>query len=119
LLRLLCAECKRAHDPTDEELRESGLNPERHRGNPFYESVGCEVCHFTGYRGRTTIHELLSLSDNIRELILDRRPGSEIRRVAVAEGLGSLRESALRKVFRGVSTLREINRVTFVEPYEG
>jgi type IV pilus assembly protein PilB len=119
LLRLLCAECKRVYDPTDEELRESGLDPQRHRDKPFYESVGCEVCHFTGYRGRTTIHELLSLSDNIRELILDRRPGSEVRRVAEAEGLGSLRESALRKVFRGISTLREINRVTFVEPYNG
>jgi type IV pilus assembly protein PilB len=55
------------------------------------------------------------LSDNIRELIIARRPGSEVRRAAVAEGLKGLRHSALQKVFIGQSTLHEINRVTFVE----
>ncbi len=58
---------------------------------------------------------MLNLSDNIREMIIERRPGSEVRRAAEREGLRSLRESALRKIFAGVSTLHEINRVTFVE----
>ncbi len=115
LVRILCASCKRRYQPNDEELIESGLNPAKYRNEVFYEQVGCEVCHFTGYRGRTAIHELLDLTDNIRELILARRPGSEVRRAAREEGLTSLRESALKKVFWGTSTLREINRVTFVE----
>jgi type IV pilus assembly protein PilB len=115
LVRILCNECKRRFQPKDEELIESGLNPAKYRGEIFYEHIGCDACHFTGYRGRTSIHELLDLTDNIRELILARRPGSEVRRAAREEGLTSLRESALKKVFSGITTLREINRVTFVE----
>jgi type IV pilus assembly protein PilB len=115
LVRILCAHCKRQYQPTDFELQESGLNADKYRHEIFYTSVGCEVCNFTGYRGRTAIHELLDVTDNIREIILDRRPGSEVRRTARAEGLTSLRESAVAKVFAGISTLHEINRVTFVE----
>jgi type IV pilus assembly protein PilB len=112
---MLCPVCKRRYRPTPEELLESGLRPEEHAERFFYMSVGCDACNHTGYRGRTAIHELLDLSDNIREMIVERRPGSEVRRAAEAEGLSSLRESALQKVFSGVSTLHEINRVTFVE----
>ena len=61
------------------------------------------------------VSELLDLSDPIRELILDRRPASEIRRAAGAEGMRFLRQSALEKVREGVTTLREINKVTFVD----
>src|SRR5437773_10120085 len=115
LVRVLCPICRRAFRPTDTELVESGLRPEEHRDRVLYANVGCDGCNHTGYRGRTAIHELLDLSDNIREMIVERRPGSEVRRAAEAEGLTSLRESALKKVFAGVSTLHEINRVTFVE----
>jgi len=115
LIRILCPYCKRQYQAKDQELVESGLRPEEHRDTPVYINVGCDACNHTGYRGRTAIHELLDLSDNIREMIVERRPGSEVRRAAEAEGLTSLRESALRKVFAGVSTLHEINRVTFVE----
>ncbi len=115
LVRMLCPVCKRAYHPSNEELMESGLRPEDQQGRTFFMSVGCDACNHTGYRGRTAIHELLDLTDNIREMIVERRPGSEVRRAAVAEGLTGLRESALQKVFAGVSTLHEINRVTFVE----
>ncbi len=115
LTRLLCKHCKRRYQPTDHELSESGLDPNKYRSGDFYQSAGCEVCNFTGYRGRSAIHELLNVTDSIREIILERRPGSEVRRVARAEGLTSLRESALAKVFAGLTTLHEINRVTFVE----
>src|SRR5215216_5161556 len=115
LIRMLCAYCKRQYHPNDLELFESGLHPDEYREKPFYMNVGCDACNHTGYRGRTAIHELLDLSDNIREMIVERRPGSEVRRAAEAEGLKSLRESALQKVFSGVSTLHEINRVTFVD----
>src|SRR4030095_5174696 len=115
LIRVLCPYCKRQYTPSDEELLESGLRPEEYREPVFYHNIGCDACNHTRYRGRTAIHELLDLSDNIREMIVERRPGSEVRRAAEAEGLNSLRESALQKVFSGVSTLHEINRVTFVE----
>jgi type IV pilus assembly protein PilB len=115
LIRVLCPYCKRAYTPAEEELIESGLRPEEHSSSVFHHNIGCDACNHTGYRGRTAIHELLDLSDNIREMIVERRPGSEVRRAAEAEGLKSLRESALQKVFAGISTLHEINRVTFVE----
>ncbi len=116
LVRLLCPTCKRAYAPTDEELTESGMRREDIAVDQvFFRSVGCDACNHTGYRGRTAIHELLDMSDTIREMIIERRPGSEIRRQAEKEGLSSLRESAVKKVFQGVSTLHEINRVTFVE----
>jgi len=116
LVRLLCPTCKRAYTPSIEELTESGMREEDLIGNEtFFRSVGCDACNHTGYRGRTAIHELLDMSDTIREMIIERRPGSEIRRQAEKEGLSSLRESAVKKVFLGMSTLHEINRVTFVE----
>jgi type IV pilus assembly protein PilB len=115
LVRLLCPVCKRAYQPTSEEITESGIRPEEVGGRTIYMNVGCDACNHTGYRGRTAIHELLDMSDAIREMIIERRPGSEIRRQAEKEGLSSLRESAVKKVFNGSTTLYEINRVTFVE----
>jgi len=118
LVRLLCPRCRKRYQPTDAELIESGLTPSKFRDRSFYTTVGCEICNQTGYRGRTAIHELLDMSDSIREAIIDRKPGSEVRRLATAEGLGTLRQSALRLVFGGQTTLHEINRVTFVEELE-
>jgi type II secretory ATPase GspE/PulE/Tfp pilus assembly ATPase PilB-like protein len=115
LVRKLCPTCKRSYVPTDEDLQLSGLLPEVREGHKFLMSVGCDACNHTGYRGRTAIHELLDMSDTIREMIIARRPGSEIRRQAQKEGLTSLRTAALKKVYNGQTTLHEINRVTFVE----
>ncbi|MEO8042195.1 MAG: GspE/PulE family protein [Acidobacteriota bacterium] len=115
LVRLLCPTCKRQYEPSREDLFSSGLRPEDVSSRTFYRNVGCDACNHTGYRGRTAIHELLDMSDSIREMIIERRPGSEIRRQAEKEGLSSLRESAVKKVFAGATTLHEINRVTFVE----
>ena len=115
LVRLLCPICKRAYQPTEEEISISGLRPDEVKNKKFFMNVGCDACNHTGYRGRTAIHELLDMSDAIREMIIERRPGSEIRRQAEKEGLTSLRFSALKKVFSGATTLYEINRVTFVE----
>jgi type IV pilus assembly protein PilB len=115
LVRKLCPTCKRSYQPSEEELRDSGLRSEMVADKRIFMSVGCDACNHTGYRGRTAIHELLDMSDNIREMIVERRPGSEIRRQAEKEGLSSLRDSALKKVYAGLTTLYEINRVTFVE----
>lgn len=115
LVRKLCPTCKRSYQPSIEELNESGLPPEAIDGRALFRNVGCDACNHTGYRGRTAIHELLDMTDTVREMIIARRPGSEIRRQAEKDGLSSLRESAVKKVFAGLTTLHEINRVTFVE----
>jgi len=115
LVRLICTHCKTQVRYPDDYLEESGLDPDEWRDVPFYEGRGCFECGGTGFRGRTAIHELLDLSEQIRELILDKRPGSEIRRVAREEGMTFLRENALEKVKFGVTTLKEINKVTFIE----
>src|SRR6266496_4250603 len=115
LVRVICEHCKRRVRHPDSALIESGLDPEEWRDVPFYEGAGCFECGGTGFRGRSAIHELLDLTDRIREMIVDRRPTSEIKRVARDEGMQFLRESALEKVRAGISTLKEINKVTFIE----
>ena len=98
-----------------EELEASGLIRKNGRRFPFYEGEGCIECAGTGFRGRSAIHELLELTDNVREMILAKKPSSEIRRAAKEEGMHFLRESALDRVKRGLTTLKEINKVTFIE----
>ena len=115
LVRLICEHCKQQVRYSDDQLEAAGLRPEEWRDIPFYEGPGCMECAGTGFHGRTAIHELLDLTDHIRELILERRPSSEIRRAARDEGMQFLRESALEKVRLGISTLKEINKVTFIE----
>jgi type IV pilus assembly protein PilB len=96
-------------------LEESGLDAAANSDTPFFEGLGCIECAGTGFRGRTAICELLDMSDRIRELILAKRPTSEIRRAAKEEGLSSLREAAVVKAKSGITTLKEINKVTFIE----
>jgi type II secretory ATPase GspE/PulE/Tfp pilus assembly ATPase PilB-like protein len=115
LVRKICPHCRRQVRASRQLLEESGLDPEVYSDFTFYDGAGCIECSGTGFLGRLAVSELLDLSDHIRELILDRRPASEIRRAAKDEGMTFLRESALEKVLRGVTTLREINKVTFVE----
>jgi len=115
LVRVICPHCKKAVQHTDEYLIESGLNPETWKDVTLYEGTGCFECGGTGFRGRSAIHELLDLSEVIREMILNKRPASEIRRAAREEGMTFLRESAIEKARAGVTTLKEINKVTFIE----
>jgi len=115
LVRLICDSCKKKVYYPPEVLEASGLDPQVWGSVPFYEGEGCMECAGTGFRGRTAIHELLDLTDRIREMILEKRPTSEIRRAAREEGMRFLRESALAKVKAGSTTLKEINKVTFIE----
>jgi type IV pilus assembly protein PilB len=114
LVRKICESCKQEVTYSKEFLDESGL-PEDYRDSVFYEGAGCLECNGTGFHGRLAISELLDLSDRIRGMILEKRPAAEIKRVAREEGMIFLRESALRKVRQGLTTIREINKVTFVE----
>ena len=115
LVRTVCDHCAQMVKHPEEMLVLSGLDPAEWRNFEFREGAGCIECGGTGFRGRTAIHELLDLTDPIRELILEKRPVSEIRRQAQQEGMSFLRESAIDRVTRGFTTLKEINKVTFVE----
>jgi len=115
LIRQICPHCKTPVKYSDQELLDSGLDPSKWRGVTLYDGPGCFECGGTGFRGRSAITELLDLTEPIRELILDKRPASEIKRKAREDGMTSLRESALEKVAEGSTTLKEINKVTFIE----
>ncbi len=115
LVRKVCMHCREGAPASPQLLEESGLDPAVYGEHVFYEGAGCLECNGTGFLGRMAISELLNLSDRIRELILERRPASEIKRAARDEGMTFLRESALERALQGVTTLREINKVTFVE----
>jgi type II secretory ATPase GspE/PulE/Tfp pilus assembly ATPase PilB-like protein len=120
LVRVICDHCRRPMHFDSVEARhaaliESHLDPADWAQVELAEGAGCFECGGTGYRGRTAIHELLDLTEKIREKILDKRPTSEIKRLAREGGMTFLRESAVEKVRKGVSTLKEINKVTFIE----
>ena len=115
LVRKVCLACRRPVKYSDEELVDGGVDPERFRDLTLYESHGCEECHGTGYRGRVAIVELLELTDQIRDLIIAKVPATQLKKAAREAGVMFLRDSAEEKLAAGVTTLKEINRVTFVE----
>jgi len=115
LLRLLCPACKRPVQPEAQELQLSGVDPQCHPDATWFEPHGCEQCGGTGYHGRAAIVELLDLSPRMRQLISAQHSTGELAAAAADEGMRSLRESALDKAAAGLTSLREVNRVTFVE----
>jgi type IV pilus assembly protein PilB len=115
LVRKICSHCREKASVSPQTIAEAGLDPAMLGGQVFYEGRGCLECDGTGFHGRMAIAELLDLSDRIRGLILERRPAAEIKRAAKDEGMTFLREAALAKVFEGSTTLKEINKVTFVD----
>jgi type II secretory ATPase GspE/PulE/Tfp pilus assembly ATPase PilB-like protein len=115
LVRTICHHCKRPAKISRVMLEESALDPALEHSHRFFEGIGCIECGGTGYKGRMAICELLDLTDRIREMILEKRPTSEIKKAAREEGMRFLRESAVERVMEGTTTLREINKVTFVE----
>src|ERR1700693_458240 len=115
LVRKICSHCREAVKISPEVLAEAGLDPAAMGSQVFYEGKGCLECNGTGFHGRMAIAELLDLSDRIRGLILERRPAADIKRAAKEEGMMFLRDAALAKVFEGWTTLKEINKVTFVD----
>jgi type IV pilus assembly protein PilB len=115
LVRKICEACKAPVVIDPALLAESAIDPEVAAKHTFYEGAGCIECSGTGFKGRMAICELLDLTDHIREIILDKRPISEVKRAAKEQGMRLLRESAVERVLNGETTLREINKVTFVE----
>ncbi len=115
LVRMICPNCKVPVTYSDEYLLESGIPLDVAKRITFYEGEGCIECGGTGYHGRTAIGELLELNDRIRDVLIKEYATSELKRVARQEGMIPLRQAALEKVFEGITSLPEINKVTFVE----
>ncbi|NTW99401.1 MAG: Flp pilus assembly complex ATPase component TadA [Geobacteraceae bacterium] len=115
LVRKVCPKCRVPVHYTDDFLLESAINPADCASLTFYEARGCDDCNGTGYRGRSAIVELLDLTDELRELIVSKAPAIVLKKAAREAGTMFLRESAVEKVFAGETTIKEINRVTFVE----
>jgi type IV pilus assembly protein PilB len=115
LVRRLCSKCRYPVQIADDVLIESAIDPEICRDATFYDARGCDECSGTGYRGREAIVELLDLNDDVRELIIAKSPAAVLKKAAREAGTVFLRESAVEKVLAGRTTLREINRVTFIE----
>jgi type IV pilus assembly protein PilB len=114
LIRTICPSCKTLVSVTRRQCEEFDLDYDRLKDQPIYEGKGCVECHGLGYLGRQAITEFLALTDPIKALILDRKPTAEVRKAALADGMTTLRESGLEKVLKGETTLREMNRITFV-----
>jgi type IV pilus assembly protein PilB len=115
LVRLICDKCRHPVRYPPPVLAESGIDPARYGAHVFYEGRGCLDCNGTGYKGRMAIAEILDMSDRIRQLILERRSAAEIKKAAREEGMVFMREVAVARVLDGHTTLREVNKVTFVE----
>jgi type IV pilus assembly protein PilB len=115
LVRRVCRVCRRPVTYGDEELLVAGVDPRLVRGVTLYEANGCEACNGTGYRGRSAIVELLELNDRIRDMVIGKVPATQLKQAARESGVVFLRDSAVEKLIEGDTTLKEINRVTFVE----
>jgi len=112
LVRRICNECKAFYEPTDEVLARLGLPAAQVVGRKFAHGKGCQACNFTGYRGRMAITEIMDFDDRLRELVLAGASTSTLHAAAVENGLATLRESGLRAVFDGLSSVEEIVRET-------
>ena len=113
LVRAICPACKTPVPVDRAQCEESGLDYDQVKHLSFHQGKGCPECNGLGYRGRRAITEFLALTDRIKEMILDRKPASELRKEAIAGGMTSLREAGIEKVLHGETTLKEVNRVTF------
>jgi len=115
LIRTLCETCKVPISLSPREMLASGLNPSLHRNKTFFNAVGCARCNGTGFKGRKAFIELIELDDNMKQLFIRKASMTKIKRYAAKTGTVFLRQAALNEVMRGVTTLAEANRVTFVK----
>ncbi len=115
LVRRICKECRTEIKPTDEQLAELGLKPEDCVGKHFYQGAGCVACNNTGYKGRTAIHEFLRVNEEIRDIVLRNGSVAEMREAAQRNGMITLREAGLDKIFEGTTTIEEVVRETVLD----
>ncbi len=112
LVRTICPACKVEDKPSEEMIELPGGLAEKYRQTKFYRGVGCEACRKTGYQGRTAIYEVMLMHERLRPLVVDRRPATELKKVAVQEGMRTLRDDGMRKAALGLTSLEEVMRIT-------
>jgi len=112
LVRMICTKCKQPYSPTEDELLEVQIRPEDTEGRQFYFGSGCEECKNTGYRGRSALYEIMRINAKLRELIIDKRSTEVMREAARQQGMFSLRDAGLLKIFDGLTTIEEVVRET-------
>ncbi len=118
LVRKICTECRTEFEPSDELLMELQLPIEQARQYSFYYGKGCARCNNSGYKGRTGIYELLEINDDVRDMITSDASVDDIRNFARTQGMTTLRESGLKLIFDGVTTIDEVVRETVMEDVE-
>jgi type IV pilus assembly protein PilB len=112
LIRKLCNYCKQPYTPRPEELTEIGVDPAKYEGITLYRAVGCERCNESGYRGRTAIHEVFIPDATVRQMITRYEAATRIKKVAVRQGMRTIRDDAWQKVLMGITGVEEMLRVT-------
>ena len=115
LVRTICMKCKEEYTPGEEELLELQLTPDEVRGKRFHRGRGCDACNRSGYRGRMALFEIMELSDELREMIMNEASTGALREHSRSRGMRSLRESGLMSIFEGQTTIDEVVRETIVE----
>jgi type IV pilus assembly protein PilB len=118
LVRKICVECRTEFEPSDELLMELQLPLAQARKYKFYYGRGCQRCNNTGYKGRTGLYELMEINDDIRDLISSDATVDDVRNLARSQGMTSLRESGLKLIFDGITTIDEVVRETVMEDVE-
>lgn len=112
LVRTICNKCKKPYNPTEEELYEIQLEPKNAEGRQFYFGTGCDDCKSTGFRGRTALYEIMIMNRKIRELIIEKKSTEVMRSAAREQGMFSLRDAGLLKIYDGLTTIEEVMRET-------
>jgi type IV pilus assembly protein PilB len=113
LVRRICENCKDVYKPSPELVNALGIKTEKNV--KFYRGFGCERCHHTGYRGRMAIYEVLPLTDNMRDLILEGVSSSQLKRIAIENGMQTLRQAGIKKVVDGITTIEEVLSTTVAD----
>jgi len=109
---MVCDNCKEAYIPSEAMLDRIGIRSKSLENREVYKGIGCEECHYPGYKGRCAIFELLLMSPEMKELSIQTSDANRLRRQALSEGMVTLQESGVEKVVQGVTTLEEVYRVT-------
>ncbi|MDR2643298.1 MAG: Flp pilus assembly complex ATPase component TadA [Planctomycetaceae bacterium] len=115
LVRTICKDCREKYMPTPEQLAELELSQNEIQGKFFYRGRGCSTCNNTGYKGRTAIHEFMLINDEIRDLIIHNVSAADLRAAAARNGMLTLREAGLQKIYNGITTIDEVVRETVVD----
>ena len=115
LTRTICTKCKESYTPTEEQLLELDLRPDDVRGRTFYRGRGCDLCHGSGYKGRTAIYEIMPMDDGLRDLVMKQASTAVLREESRRRGMRTLRESGLLAIYEGLTTIDEVVRETISE----